>query len=388
MIIPFLLLFISTFSLAGDRAGNGGDVLVCPAKNDPSERVVFLDSYEAQARGFSMTLSGESLDKKVQFAFDTFGQIDLLGRFELMTIVSQLIKDINVYEQKNDAKLMDTFFSNDELTDLHDSFEITIPTGCFIKQLIIFKSMRFSSDKSFIISKRYWDQLSEDQKAFAVIHEALYVYFFKRGWNDSRFPRYINNVINSSLMTSYGIDDFLRDAFISQKKKTSFLYLPSFLNNAGMKVQSLVKTVDAYNRQTCENSLFPHNDDNRQCLELELEQTLEILKIHQKDTIFKWDNFTLIPLKAVVVGQEVIGYQAIITTAVVINKVTHYQPIQYLPLGTDSVQSGLRWNSNTLNEIFENAASQTFSVGDHPVVFVNMQGLVEYIYDKNYAITL
>jgi hypothetical protein len=380
----------------GDRAGNGGDVLVCTGTNISENKVIFLDSYEALERGNPIVLEGASIEKKVTNALNKYAKLDIAGRYEMMTIISRLLKDVSVYEHTKRTLLTDTFFSNDELTDVQDSLELSLPPGCFIKQLILYKTVKFSKDRSFFISRKYWDQLSEDDKATAIIHEALYVYYFKRGWSDSRFARYMNYIINTSEYLNYGISDFLNDAYVSQKNKGSFLYLPSFSNSNNFpNYFSLVKMKNPKERSACTTGITPYYEEDRVCLEIELGDSLSNIGNNPVHNKFQWKGFTLIPFKAAVIGKEVVGYEAVVTTRKMIDHSRHdisdnyqYVPIQHFTLANNQTSRNLSWKYSTLSDIFDGVSSVPFRTYDYPIVFINMNGVVEYIYNESHALNL
>lgn len=337
-------LFLISNVYAGDRAGNGGDVLICKSKGRPS--IQFFDIYEAHTKGFELDTSAEYLGEGVNKALDRLVQLDPHNGPSIMKGIEPFLNDIQQYENGEARYLQVTQFSDDLLIDIQDTIETTMPEGCEIQQLIIHNKNPFWRTKPFTISKRLWDRLSLHDKTMAVIHEALYVFYSSKGWEDSRFVRHLNAVLNSSFYTIYGMGTYLQDIDINVPKNSSFHF--SVLGPDKKASLPIKKDGDRFYRESCtvwENILL-------------IPYYLHLYCMTPEPTLMKFNDQWLIVVSVITRQQEILGYQAFLTEA---------RP-EYYPYST-SPSAQIKWIEDRVERMLKNDPK-------YPKVFITKEGKI------------
>ncbi len=390
-----LIAFCSiSLASAGDRAGNGGDVIVC--RNGESESVTLLDRYEADFRkiklidhkGLLNLINSETVKKfltsdvfqlrnQVEFAIANFSRIDPYGAFYLRAVTSGILNDVINYESTKNTDQSMTSFINEKLVDINDSLEIAIPQGCHIEQLIIYLPKKLRNEKTFYISKRLWDKMSVSDKALAILHEGLYMYFSKSGWTNSKFARYINAIINSSHSNDYTFENYVSDSFTTQSTHQSFMVLFSWPTpGTSYQPHLYLKSVDSLFRNHCQTQYNSTFSENVFCLPVELMGFFEHMELERNNglRVFTWRDYRLVPFKVVVRGQEVIGYEAIVTR----NNLNPIRSFVYESKNQEPIS--LTWDKNlTLEKIFKEPEYLQFDDENYPKAFVDLLGNVKYL---------
>jgi len=121
LLINYLL--INTVNvLAGQEAGNGGDVVYCETSNGAT--VELLDIYEARVIHL---LNVEPINNGITYIDFAKKQIDKLSKWRHQSRYNQRINDFTER----------ITWSSKELVDIPDSFHVSIPKGCVVRQLAI-----------------------------------------------------------------------------------------------------------------------------------------------------------------------------------------------------------------------------------------------------------
>lgn len=158
------ILLSAPLARAGDKAGNGGNVVLC---TDPAGKVTsvqLLDYYEAQTIWrFQLDLGDPLMDPqaKVQRV------LERVRRLHPFTAEALEARSAGFFD---DALLL----SNVELAPVDDSGEYFLPVGCKLKQIAVQRQKQFPEDKTFLINKDVWDILDNDQRAGLILHEIAY----------------------------------------------------------------------------------------------------------------------------------------------------------------------------------------------------------------------
>ncbi len=172
-----LFLFLLPLAFAGNRVGNGGNVLVCPGK------IQLLDFYEA-----GKLSATKSKDHK-----------DLLDE-RLSNLARAAPKLADQYRRRVKSIMDEIEFKKDvALSEVDDSFHAFKPSdpNCKIRQIAIRQDVPVG-DKRFVFDKGLWDKLSEHDRAGLILHEIIYEHFAKLGATDSRKARRMNAYIFST----------------------------------------------------------------------------------------------------------------------------------------------------------------------------------------------
>ena len=192
----------------GDRAGNGGDVVVC--MKDGVQTAVLLDEYEASIKGYVIEPTPPEWSM-VQNFNHIFEKLNLVDPIRATTVWSSPYADVPrmvmqeiEFPPADPTKSSFVRMTDNALVDVDDSKELELPTGCEKRQLIV--QMNYCRDKLMpwdrflTLSRPTWNLLNNKSKAMAVMHEIIYAEALCGGANDSRASRYLNAFLNSTLM--------------------------------------------------------------------------------------------------------------------------------------------------------------------------------------------
>jgi len=184
---------LSAATLAADRVGNGGDILLCgqPDNTFVFEHAEMLDHYEARTlRNIQRDMGPPDMPvmEKVELV------LSRLDRFEDR-------QRAQIYRERA-AHFMEEarFISNIELIDIPDSDHIGIPANCWIKQIAIQNEPQFPEDPYYVISQDLYDYLDNDGKAGLILHEIVYREALTYGHQNSKNTRYFNSYLSSDRM--------------------------------------------------------------------------------------------------------------------------------------------------------------------------------------------
>ncbi|MEC9282532.1 MAG: hypothetical protein VX642_07455 [Bdellovibrionota bacterium] len=157
-ILLSILFSISVF--AGDRKGNGGDVLTCEPVS--KYHLWSLDWYEMLYR-YKLKPNFPDLDSDVSSA------LKILER----------IKDISPRRYEKLSKLVREFyfrskFTRFPLSDVRDSGVYEIPEDCQLSQAVNQNPDILPSNKYYLINETIWNQLNLEMKTSLILHEVIY----------------------------------------------------------------------------------------------------------------------------------------------------------------------------------------------------------------------
>jgi hypothetical protein len=364
MLAFIYLVLLSTFSFAGDRAGNGGDVVIC------GNEVVTLDYFEASRRDIKIDLPTGNLEEKAFFLLERYRRIDPISAEFAEQTLTELLLDATSYQANKNEFQVWTHFTNDELSDVNDSFELTLPKTCKIKQLIIYNLKAFSFTKKFIINADLWDLLDDNQKALAIFHETLYVQHAMAGWMDSRFSRYLNSILSSDKFAKYSLEAYFSDISLSQNSLEPFIYVHNWESASDWSKPPTLILPGKDAKVKCRSTYTP----TAACYKTSLAHYRQAQKETPK--YLMWNGYHhLVPATVVVDSDKVIGFEAVFTDR-------FQTPASVLRVNSTTL---LRWHSYySLERIFENLTN----LRDFPLCFVDINGDVKNIYHLDRVISL
>lgn len=182
----FLLAFsVSFYSLAGGFIkGNGGNVLSCPSL----KKTMVLDAYEQTARfGLYPDLNLLKSEKFYELLLQKANKISPLFSQSLKKSLEQVLANILILDHIN-------------LGPIDDSYPFFIPNQCEIKLAALQRNGKV------LVSAVYWNQLTQDQKFFLILHEALYLNALKQNplIDDSEPIRILNALLLSQELQTWG----------------------------------------------------------------------------------------------------------------------------------------------------------------------------------------
>jgi hypothetical protein len=155
-------LIVTSASNAGDRVGNGADVLVCENKKD-----VLVDLFERDER-FGMKAVSE--DHPEDNSPITYLQNILRKQLQDLDPERYLRLSWQANEFWSEAKIL----SNAKLIDIDDLGVIFLPFGCRLEQLIVQVVPTFESEARYYVNFERFDYLSLENQSAAILHELLY----------------------------------------------------------------------------------------------------------------------------------------------------------------------------------------------------------------------
>ena len=182
MKLKLLFSFIIVCSVnAGNEVGNGGDAVICG-----NQAPVLLDFLEAQS-----DKSIHIVEKK-SFSGDEYEYLKTI--FKRLSKVSPAFSKKYLNDLKNLKKKV-KFLSQKKFRDVEDSFHISVPNGCSLKQLAIQRQINMNSETIININKDIYEKMNVHNKAGLLSHEIIYEHFRYFGQRHSvnvrRFNRYI-----------------------------------------------------------------------------------------------------------------------------------------------------------------------------------------------------
>ncbi|MAF90432.1 MAG: hypothetical protein CL674_04100 [Bdellovibrionaceae bacterium] len=160
-LFSFLFFFLVCLSVfAGDRKGNGGDVLICE-KGSPFH-LWSLDWYEMEHR-YNLVPKFPGHSSEVKNALVILNRIKEKSprRYERLT---SLVEEF-YYRSK---------FSKHPLSDVRDSGVYEIPPECGLSQVINQNTDILPASKYYLIDENLWQKLTVPMKTSLILHEAIY----------------------------------------------------------------------------------------------------------------------------------------------------------------------------------------------------------------------
>jgi hypothetical protein len=186
---------------AGNDTGNGGNSIVCLDAQGKIRSAELLDLYEARVmRGIVPNLGSLSVSypEKVEMALKRLERLSPLRAAKYRGWIADFERD-------------SLFLPGVTLVEVPDSDHIVVPDGCKRMQLIVQKAPSFPEDKRFTISKDIWDYLDNDNRAAAVLHEAIYREGFEENHHaNSVASRYFNSIIVSERISAMTLEAFAK----------------------------------------------------------------------------------------------------------------------------------------------------------------------------------
>lgn len=249
-----LTTFTSVESFAGDRVGNGGDVVVCKDFFGRTESVELLDLFESKIlkRKFNYITNTHSkryyqiVQQRLKY-LDRFVKSDKIKQLhEITDLISA-----NTYEfdrlNERDRK-GNVLFTEDDLVDIDDSLHSFLPRNCKVEQIAIRISNPILGDPEYIINKGLWRQLDELNKAALIIHEAVYKVMQAK---DSRKVRYFTQALFLDDFKDISYPDFLKIFSVLDGNSTLVLDNSSSAKvTLDMKLCDIIDILRDYRRST------------------------------------------------------------------------------------------------------------------------------------------
>jgi hypothetical protein len=197
LLVSFLL--VSSFQLiAGDKVGNGGDVVVCP-----QQKTLLLDIYQGRADWGMQNL--QSSGERSQIIRDTlkdFHKIDTSTSRKILERAFQIEADISRLERLTESHSALVRFTSKTLVNISDEGVAEIPSDCKIIQAATQIQSPFPGEVKFTFQKEIWLSLESDVQASLILHEVIYELMITSGEESSRSTRYFNAALHAGELNS------------------------------------------------------------------------------------------------------------------------------------------------------------------------------------------
>lgn len=189
------ILTASPLALAQDKAGNGGNTVVCSNSSGTVTSVELLDYYEARVQRKNIKVDFGSSAQTFEQSMEV-----LLSRLQQKN-PSRAAKYRKWYAQFFDEA---NLIPGIGLVEVNDSHHMVVPNGCKVVQTIVQKRPDFPEDSRYTVNKDVWDLLDAQVKAGLVFHELIY-----RETSEAAYPnevknstvvRYLNSLIAADLL--------------------------------------------------------------------------------------------------------------------------------------------------------------------------------------------
>jgi hypothetical protein len=176
--------------VAGDVAGNGGDIVICQERSKVTYRM--LDLYEGMKAqpplNPDLATASYKVLEKVNYALDRLGRLDPARAAYYRGHANKFLSEV------------EWISSGKPLDDVPDSGYVKLPPQCHLAQIAIRRPTFHQSIKPFLVDKRLWDapEFDDDQKAGLILHEAVYGELIQLGHKNSINARLFNRFLCSN----------------------------------------------------------------------------------------------------------------------------------------------------------------------------------------------
>lgn len=220
LLLGMLSFSMSAFALGGGQLGNGADAVVCLSSYKTTAEL--LDVYEARALWNKKWKDDYAYQTPDDAAIQNDVAAGDLGELDaVLPVKSKRLREYlsTFLDEAN-------FVYGAELTDIPDSLEIALPSGCRIAQLVIQVPNPMPGQKRYTVNGDIWNLLDRSNKAATMLHEVIYRDQVVLGHTDSRWTRFLNVLVGTeqiskmspneikSLMASGSTETFEHNGFI------------------------------------------------------------------------------------------------------------------------------------------------------------------------------
>lgn len=197
-------------------AGNGGDAIVCV---DRKVKVMLLDSYEARDKRrltldlFNKNIEVQTWRSMVNVAVKRLERVDIHTASLLYDYSMEMVNDFEKFQMYPGSRGKNVYLGDDVNTRVNDSEHISTPADCDPEpyQMVIQIQPKFKFDLRYHFNKTLWDQLTLEDQAMTILHEAWYRIMIENGATNSTATRYMNGLIASKEFENYSFTDYLQD---------------------------------------------------------------------------------------------------------------------------------------------------------------------------------
>lgn len=192
----FLPLTFSLLATAGDKVGNGGDVIVCP-----DNKTILLDIYQgSEDWGFSALPRKGMRSEIITDTLKSFSRVDPYIFRKILKRALELDKELFLLEQNTGYRSSILKLTKNELVNISDEGVAELPTHCKIVQAATQIQRPFPGEVKFTFQESIWLNLETDVQASLILHEVIYEHMIGTGEFSSRSTRYFTAALHSGYL--------------------------------------------------------------------------------------------------------------------------------------------------------------------------------------------
>lgn len=193
-IFIFLILITVNFPLlAGDKIGNGGDVIVCPGV-----KTILLDLYQgSEDWGFNATDRIGSRSEIIAETLNDFIKTDVFIGTKLYQRALEIEKEITQLETDSTYRSKLVKLTQNKLVNISDEGVAELPEGCEIVQVAAQVQIPLPREVKFTFQKNVWSQLDPSAQSSLILHEVIYEFLISVEETSSRSTRYFNAALHA-----------------------------------------------------------------------------------------------------------------------------------------------------------------------------------------------
>ncbi|WP_408097191.1 hypothetical protein ACJVC5_19330 [Peredibacter sp. HCB2-198] len=197
-LIGLMALTTSLLVHAGDRVGNGGDVIVCP-----TQRTVVLDIFQGgEDWGFEPVTREGTRPEIIAATLKEFSSVDSVIAAKFLARALEIEKEISELERSSQKRSKLVKFTTNDLINISDEGIAELPSGCEIVQAATQNQSPFPGEVKFTFQKDIWLSLDKDVQTSLILHEVVYEHMIEMGELSSRSARYMNAALHSGHLSN------------------------------------------------------------------------------------------------------------------------------------------------------------------------------------------
>lgn len=198
ILLVTVLMVLNVPLFAGDKVGNGGDVIVCP-----NEKTLLLDIYQGNADwGMETMLRSGNRPEIIKGTLKEFVKTDVFTANKILERALKIETEISRLEETDGTLSSLVRLTSKTLINISDEGVAEISPDCKILQAATQIQSPFPGEVKFSFQKDIWFSLERDVQASLILHEVIYELMISSGEHFSRSTRYFNAALHAGELNS------------------------------------------------------------------------------------------------------------------------------------------------------------------------------------------
>lgn len=252
-------LLRSNLTLRSGGAGNGGDAIVCM---DREVKVMLLDSYEAGKMRLKLDLTNPNIEVQtwrsmVSVAVSRLEKYDPMTASKLYDYSMEMVNDFEKFQMFPGSRGKHVYLGHDVIAEINDSEHVSTPEGCEEHpiQMVSQRVPKFKNEFRYEFNKTLWDQLTLQDQAMTILHEAWYRIMLENGATNSRATRYMNGLIGSSDFENYTFGEYIQDLKETELRQFTVFNKSQSIKDKEIKINLKSNSLKAYSDSVCVDNI-------------------------------------------------------------------------------------------------------------------------------------